>query len=523
MLASLNKKFLSFAIQQSKKINTMTKFYQKVRLATAMFLLGMAINQTTSAQVLPCQVNMFFEQSASNSNIFTFNATLTGDSVCGMYNPQFTWTIYGNPSTTLTGPQVTYTFPQTGIYLVRVDAAYQGLVSIKFDSVYVYPPVNCTPNFTVSTQGLNANFSTVSMPPNCFDSTTVYNWSFGDGNNATITGITNISHVYSASATYEVCLTATTANGQSSNSCNYVTVSNGQSPYNLGGMVLANGACTQDTVMVELYGLNNLHYSSTYLSGIQDSCFYALMTALIAMPSQYIIRATPINNPAYLPTYYGDVLFWGDANVVNPMENMWNLNINLLNNFFDSIPALGTVSGTISGNGVTVSSTFNGSTINTTFNVTGSRVIVLNSLGQPVGFAIVNPDGSFIIGNLPAGNYSLRVDNPKVPSTPIPFTISGGNTTTVNFAATSTGIAAVTSTGSKITTQTLQIVPNPAGNQISVAGVSGEFEILDAQGRCVLRSTTVSKIDISSLNAGIFQIRGTSTEGKAVSARFIKK
>jgi len=523
MLALLNRKFLSFVIQQSKKINIMTKFYQKVRLATAMFLLGMAINQTTSAQVLPCQVNMFFEQSASNSNIFTFNATLTGDSVCGMYNPQYTWTFFESVSSTLIGAQVTHTFAQTGAYLVSVQAAYQGLVSIKYDTVYVYPPVNCTPNFTVSTQGLNANFSTVSMPPNCFDSTTVYNWNFGDGNNATIVGNPNTSHFYSATGTYQVCLSTILPNGQNVNYCSAVTVSSGQGPFNLGGMVLSNGACTQDTVLVELYGLNNLHYSSTYLSGIQDSCFYALMTALIAMPSQYIIRATPMNNPAYLPTYYGDVLFWGDANVVNPMENMWNLNINLLNNIFDSIPALGTVSGTISGNGVTVSTTFNGSPINTTFNVTGSRVIVLNSLGQPVGFAIVNPDGSFSIGNLPAGNYSLRVDNPKVPSTPIPFTISGGNSTTVNFAATSTGIAAVTSTGSKITAQTLQIVPNPAGNQISVAGVSGEFEILDAQGRCVLRSTTISKIDISSLNAGIFQIRGTSTEGKAVSARFIKK
>ncbi len=500
----------------------MTNFYQKVRFITTMVLIGLAISQTTNAQVLPCQVNMFFEQSASNSNIFTFNATLTGDSVCGMYNPQFTWTIYGNPSITLTGAQVTYTFPQTGAYLVRVEAAYQGLVSIKFDTVMVYPPQNCTPNFTFTTQGLYAYFTTV-VPPNCFDSTTVYNWNFGDGNNATIVGNPNTNHFYSASGTYQVCLSATLPNGQNVSYCSGVTVSSGQGPFNLGGMVLANGACTQDTVMVELYGLNNNYYSSTSIAGIQDSCFYGLMTALIAMPSQYIIRATPLTNPAYLPTYYGDVLFWGDANVVNPMENMWNLNINLLNNIFDSIPALGTVSGTISGNGVTVSSTFNGSPINTTFNVTGSRVIVLNSLGQPVGFAIVNPDGSFSIGNLPAGNYSLRVDNPKVPSTPIPFTISGGNIATVNFAATSTGIAAVTSNGTKIKAQSLQIVPNPAGNQISVAGVSGEFEILDAQGRCVLRSTTVSKIDISSLNAGIFQIRGTSTEGKAVSARFIKK
>ena len=500
----------------------MKKFYKNVRIITTIILLGLASTQTTKAQVLPCQVNMFFEQSASNSNIYTFNATLTGDSVCGMYNPQYLWTIYGNPNITLTGAQVTYTFPQTGAYFVCVNAMYQGLTSTKCDTIIVQPPVGCILNFTSSTQGLTASFSMI-VPPNCFDSTTVYNWSFGDGNNATVTGITNISHVYSASATYQVCLTATTANGQTSNPCNSVTVSSGQGPFNLGGMVLSNGACTQDTVMVELYGLNNNHYSSTYLAGLQDSCFYYLQTALIAMPSQYIIRATPMNNPAYIPTYFGDVLFWGDATVINPMENLWNLNINLLQNIYDTIPALGTVSGTITGNGVSVSSTFNGNPINTTFIVTASRVIVLNSLGQPVGFAIANPDGSFSIGNLPAGNYSLRVDNPKVPSTSIPFTISGGNTTTVNFAATASGIAAVTSTGNKINAQSVQIVPNPAGNQISVAGISGDFEILDAQGRSVLRSTSAQKIDISNLSSGIFQIRGLSKEGKSVSARFIKK
>lgn len=500
----------------------MMKFYQKVRLITTMLLIGLAISQTTKAQVLPCQVNMFFEQSASNSNIYIFNATLTGDSVCGMYNPQYTWTIFENPNTTLTGAQVTHTFAQAGTYLVRVQAAYQGLVSIKFDSIIVQPPANCIPNFTASTQGLTATFSMI-VPPNCFDSTSVYNWNFGDGSNATVIGNPNISHVYSATATYQVCLSATLPNGQNVNYCSAVTVSSGQGPFNLGGMVLANGACTQDTVLVELYGLNNNHYSSTYLSGLQDSCFYYLQTALIAMPSQYIIRATPLTNPAYLPTYYGDVLFWGNASVVNPMENMWNLNINLLNNFFDSIPALGTVSGNISGNGVSVSSTFNGSPINTTFNVTRSRVIVLNSLGQAVGFAFVNADGSFSIGNLPAGNYSLRIDHPKVPSTSIPFTISGGNTAIVNFAATSTGIAAVTSSESKINAQSVQIVPNPAGNQITVNGVSGEFEILDSQGRSVLRSTSASKIDIRNLSSGIFQIRGLSKEGKSVSARFLKK
>lgn len=500
----------------------MKKFYKNVRIITTIILLGLASIQTTNAQVLPCQVNMFFEQSTSNSNIYTFNATLTGDSVCGMYNPQFTWVIYGNPNTTLTGSQVNYTFPQTGTYFVCVNASYQGMVSTKCDTILVQPPVGCTLNFTSSTQGLTASFSMI-VPPNCFDSTSVYNWNFGDGNNATVTGITNISHVYSASATYQVCLTATTANGQTSNSCNSVTVSSGQGPFNLGGMVLANGACTQDTVMVELYGLNNNHYSSTYLAGLQDSCFYALMTALIAMPSQYIIRATPMNNPAYIPTYFGDVLFWGDATVINPMENLWNLNINLLQNIYDTIPALGTVSGTITGNGVSVSSTFNGNPINTTFNVTASRVIVLNSLGQAVGFAFVNADGSFSVGNLPAGNYSLRVDNPKVPSTSIPFTISGGNTTTVNFAATASGIAAVTSSGNKIKAQSVQIVPNPANNQISVDGISKEFEILDSKGRSVLRSTSAQKIDISNLSSGIFQIRGLSKEGKSVSARFIKK
>jgi PKD repeat protein len=473
----------------------------------------------------PCTLNIAAQSDPNNSMSYTLNAYLTGDSICFGFNPVYTWTIYSNPGATLTGSQVNYTFTAPGIYGICVQANYQGMTSTKCDTLYVTQTgMNCTPTFMVSTQALNASFSlSGSVPSACFDGSTVYNWSFGDSTFATITGNTGTDHTYASPGTYNVCLTATALNGQTYTSCSSVTITN-QGIFSLGGMVLSNSACLQDSVMVELYGIGNNHYDSFILNGGPDSCFYYFQTPLTAQPAQYIIRATPLNNPDFIPTYFGDVLFWGDATLIYPVENVWSLHINLLPNIYDTIPGIGTVSGSITGNGITVNSVFNGTPISTTFNVNACRVIILNSSNQPIGFGFVNADGSFSIGNLPAGNYFLRIDNPKVPSASIPFSIEAGSTNAVvNFAATGSGINVVTNTANRLNRASIEVWPNPASDLLFVKGLSGSVSILNAQGKEVIKTNAASEINISSLPFGIYQLSGSDSNGRMLNARFVKK
>jgi PKD repeat protein len=471
-----------------------------------------------------CSVQINAQSNPANNMAYNFSAYLTGDSICFGMNPQFTWTIYGNPNITLTGQQISYTFNGSGMYLVCVQAMYQGMVSSNCDTIVVQGGMNCTPAFVVNQQGLNASFGlSGSVPSGCFDGNTVYNWSFGDSTFATITANSGIDHTYASPGTYNVCLTATAANGQQYNYCSEITVTT-QGIFSLAGMVLANGTCLQEPVMVELYGLGNNHYASFTVNGGPDSCFYYFQTPLTAQPSLYIIRATPMTNPNYIPTYFGDVLFWGDATLIYPVQNAYNLHINLLQNIYDTIPGLGTVSGTITGNGTTVNSVFNGNPISTVFNVNACRVIILNAANQPIGFGFVNADGSYNIGNLPAGDYFLRIDNPKVPSSSIPFSISAGNASaTVNFAATETGVSVVTNTANLKNREALNFWPNPAGDQIFVSGIKGAVQILNAQGKQVLTANDSVEVNISSLPSGMYILTGTGNDGHILSARFVKK
>ena len=263
------------------------------------------------------------------------------------------------------------------------------------------------------------------------------------------------------------------------------------------------------------------------LSSIQDSCFFYFYTQNpTGLPAtQYIIRATPLVGTDYLPTYYGNTLYWENASVIQPTESLWALGIDLLPGIYDTIgTGPGLVQGTIGGNGTVVNSVFNSNPISTTFNVTASRVIITNAAGQPVGFAMVNANGTFSYPNLPVGEYFLRVDNPKVPSVAIPFSITANAATVnVNFNTTSSGISNVTSNGKTIKAVELLTFPNPASDEISVTGTKGNIQIINSKGQVVLETSNGQNIRISNLASGLYTIKARNTNNEPVNTRFVKK
>lgn len=499
-----------------------TKLRNAAKLAFAFFL----IYGRTQAQ-MPCTLQTVISPSAANPNSWSMYAYLAGDSICNSFNPQYTWTIYGNPNITLTGPQVTHTFSSPGYYMVCVLAAYQGMTSSTCDTIVVQSGgPDCTPYFTAYTQGLQASFSLAgTVPSSCFNGNTVYNWSFGDSSFATVTGNTGTDHLYTSSGTYNVCLSAASANGQIYTSCSAVTINANQGPFSLGGMVQGNGTCLiNESVLVEMYGIGNNYYQSMTINGGPDSCFYYFQTPFTTQPAQYIIRATPMTNPNYLPTYYGNTSFWGDATFIAPNMNGWNYHINLIPVYQDSIPAIGTVSGTIAGNGITVSTNIGGSAVVTQFNVQACRVIILNDAGQSVGFALVNADGSYSFGNLPEGDYSLRVDHPKVSGIQSFFSISPGNTSaSMNFTATeNSGIVNITEAKSLASATNITIRPNPAENEISLnENLVGK--IFNSQGKEVLSIRNQNTVSIIQLPSGIYHFSGKDSKGRLAAGRFVKK
>jgi hypothetical protein len=367
------------------------------------------------------------------------------------------------------------------------------------------------------------------MNTGCFSQNTVFSWFFDAATvPVTTVGSQSIQRTFPGPGVYQVCLRATPFNGGNPvSTCANVTVQSSNPTIALGGFVHGNGNCTGSPVKVELYGISDNSYQTMTLSSIQDSCFFYFYTQNpTGLPAtQYIIRATPLVGTDYLPTYYGNTLYWENASVIQPTESLWALGIDLLPGIYDTIgTGPGLVQGTIGGNGTVVNSVFNSNPISTTFNVTASRVIITNAAGQPVGFAMVNANGTFSYPNLPVGEYFLRVDNPKVPSVAIPFSITANAATVnVNFNTTSSGISNVTSNGKTIKAVEILTFPNPASDEISVTGTKGNIQIINSKGQVVLETSNGQNIRISNLASGLYTIKARNTNNEPVNTRFVKK
>jgi hypothetical protein len=283
--------------------------------------------------------------------------------------------------------------------------------------------------------------------------------------------------------------------------------------------------------VVDLIAINGPEFYSDTMNSIMDSCAY-----FFTVPSQpsraWVIQARPLQmaGASYLPTYFGDVLFYSEATIfTTPTQLQFNPPINLIPNMYDSLPwdsitpPQGVITGLISGNGMVVNSVIAGYNVTATFNPSMARVIVMNANGQPVAYAMVNADGSYSINGLPPGQYTVRIDHVKVPSQAVPVEIlSTSLNRTVNFSVDVSGINAITSTAKNLKKQNISLAPNPAEDQIVISGASGEYEIVDPIGRVVLKGEE-AKISVKSLPAGIYTVIFKDNTYNAQAIRFIKK
>jgi len=156
-------------------------------------------------------------------------------------------------------------------------------------------------------------------------------WDFGDGQ--ILLDVENPSHVYIDSGSYQVCLTIYTSDGCVNTFCDtvYAPSNLADSAIFISGYVRAGSAFLPKGMAVLFRETASGEYVAVQTCLINYGFYYFEP----ANYGNYLIYAVPYFEaeyyfPVYFPTYYGNDVFWENANVINVNEPLINyLDINL--------------------------------------------------------------------------------------------------------------------------------------------------------------------------------------------------
>ncbi len=383
--------------------------------------------------------------------------------------------------------------------------------------------IGCQASFTYTVSPANANsiYFQATVPANTY----FYNWSFGDGTQASTADPT---HTFT-NGQHTVCLTIYNSTGCQDSVCHTFTVG-GIQTYDIDGTVTfnTNDAATPGYVrLIEIDstngGLSLVQVAATATDSLGHYHFGG-----VAYGNYFIKAELSPNSPAYathLPTYYGNVLFWSSATSVTAGNPNTGYNIQLVNGNNPGGP--GFIGGLVSQGANKTEAEGDP--------IAGSQVMILNMTNDAFLYLFTGSDGTFSFSSLPYGTYQVYTEVVGLPTTPVIVTIEPGNTTItdVQVVISSTDVA----TGIEKTASVVEVkglYPNPAKDNVNinlsnlkesnisiqVTNVAG-VEILSQAFKAGKGENTVS-LPISGLTEGVYFVKITAAGSNQIVRRFVK-
>jgi PKD repeat protein len=348
--------------------------------------------------------------------------------------------------------------------------------------------------------------------------TTTYSWDLGDGSTA---NTNNVEHTYSEAGYYTVCLIM--QNDLCSDTiCQEVLVP-GQTPegFLVAGSIIINGMAADDA-KVKLYSVDATSgatelYAQTEVDSLGGYAF------LDVPAGAYYIKANLTEFSSYFgqfaPTYYGDVLYWENATLVEVASNQDNYNIAMLAAENNGGP--GTVDGNVDeGPGRLMNPELFSTATGPAANV---HVLVTNLAGAAQRWTNSDANGNFTINNLDYGDYLLFADVAGIVSIPMAFTISPETPNATVMFVLGDLITSVSSNQS----EEIVIFPNPASNMVQVFSTQSDVQklkLINIAGSLVFEQTISGKqsqLDVSSLAAGTYFLVVENFKGERISTKLL--
>jgi len=433
-----------------------------------------------------------------------------------------------------------FTNNQSGVVKVytldRNNKAYENISHFRFmDNIYSSILLN---NFAIDApyqfKPLQARFKYVQKAYGdrfryrFFDQTTNPNivsrlWDFGDGITSTMM---SPEHVYSSPGLFQVSLTVTIEYyGRTfSNTITQLVYISPLESYHFGGHVFIN-QMPIDLGLAYLYGVdssnNFIPIDTAYIDTLGYYYFYQVPVG------KYVVKSEPAMESQYfgfwLPTYYGDELFWQEANPIQLSATSWEYNINL-HNTTDYMPGLGWIEGKIEYDdlprGITPATP-----------AMGANIYLMDENDGMIMCSKANESGEFMFADMETKTYWVYPEITGVTAEKIQVNLSDehpgyDSVHIVVFKQLASGIFDLNEQAGHV----VQIFPNPASTTLTLEADSPEnlpvkVRLMDMQGREIgsvepqASGFNTLSMDVSSLKSGMYllQLIGKqSTESQIV-------
>jgi PKD repeat protein len=418
------------------------------------------------------------------------------------------WDFGDSTFSTEQNPQ--HTFPGEGEYYVCLTIQCSGTTSTWCNEVEIECGSNCTNYFTYTQNGLTVTFSGFMV--NGFPAE--FEWEFGDGHSAEGQQQT---HTYVAPGMYYVTLSTEDSTDCEYTSSQTIMVGDSAQFYQVYGQVLAgNFPLGLGLVMIFSFDTSGNYYPYIDVSMVDSNGVYYFS---MVPNGNYYIYAIPFDTGGYLPTYYGDVLFWTEATIVTLPQPNNPYDIHLVPAGL-LIPGPGNINGQI----------------NTGDFIAGMidkiTMMLMDESSNVISFSEVDAGGVFQFPQVGYGTYYLHAEMAGCTSDLITVVVTEQNPD-VNVVLTFAGGHILGVNDHTLALDAGVVYPNPVREEANINVNTAKqtvltAEVIDLTGRSVRKVTEAVTagnhritIPVSGLPAGIYTLRIFSGEGLSAAKKMV--
>lgn len=351
---------------------------------------------------------------------------------------------------------------------------------------------------------------------------------YGDGAVDTVMGLSsNLYNTYNTIGNYSVCVTITDTAGSGCNAifCDSVEVKYIRKRY-LYGQVVTNMQTTSNLGMVyaiKLVGNDLIAVDSTYF----DYGHYSFNTL---DTGQYLLKAvlepTASDYLNYLPTYYGDTLFWADATPFGLYQDTVAMDINMKPGINPGGP--GFVGGNVYQGANKVSAVGDP--------IPQVQIMLLNMDNSGVQYTYSDANGDYSFSNVAYGSYKLYAEVLGKTTYYKTVTIDAANTelSHVDIVITDEAVFARVSGAASIT-ENIKLYPNPATEAFNIqfsakkqdvltVNIVSVYGVVIAEYQMeILVGVNFQQLNIQWLSSGIYFVQITNEVGDQAVYRVVKE